>query len=385
MSTVAPQAAVGTGSPGGSGRRRTARRRWIIAAAAVVAVGVVAVLVVRPFGRATPRGRGMSDNGYPASLAPVTRRTLTSQLSEQGTLGYARSYSVVNQAQGVYTSLPAAGRVIRQGQVLYRVSGSPVVLLYGRVPAYRDLVVGTIGADVRELNRDLVALRYAARSQLDPSSNVFSAETAAAVERLQEHLGMTLTGGLTLGQVAFLPSAIRITAVSGVSGNAAAPGPLMSATSTARQVDVSLNPADQQYANTGDRVTIVLPGGKPVPGRVASVAKVATTTGSAGSPGGSSPTIEVAVVPRHPDVIGNLDQAPVQVLITTARLRSVLVVPVNALLAEAGGGYAVEEVAPGGAHHLVTVAPGLFDDAGGVVQVTGPGLAAGQRVVVPGP
>jgi hypothetical protein len=27
---------------------------------------------------------------------------------------------------------------------------------------------------------------------------------------------------------------------------------------------------------------------------------------------------------------------------------------------------------------------GLFDDAAGMVQVSGPGLAAGQRVVVPG-
>lgn len=350
----------------------------------MVAAGVVAVLVVRPFGGAAPRGGGVSDNGYPTSLATVTRRTLTSQLSEQGTLGYARNYNVVNQAQGMFTSLPAVGRVIRQGQVLYRVSGSPVVLLYGPVPAYRDLVVGVIGADVRELNHDLVALGYATSSELDPSSDYFSAGTAAAVELLQRRLGLPQTGSLPFGQAVFLPSAIRITAVLAVSGTIAAPGPVMSATSTARQVSVSLNPADQQYVKTGDRVTIVLPGGKSVPGRVVSVAKVATTTGAAGSPGGSSPTIAVAVALPHPGAIGNLDQAPVQVLITIGRLRDVLVVPVNALLAEAGGGYAVEEVTPGGAHHLVKVTPGLFDDAGGVVQVTGLGLAGEQHVVVPG-
>jgi hypothetical protein len=38
---------------------------------------------------------------------------------------------------------------------------------------------------------------------------------------------------------------------------------------------------------------------------------------------------------------------------------------------------------PGGGHHLVTVTPGVTDDAAGVVQVTGAGLAAGQKVVVP--
>jgi hypothetical protein len=58
-------------------------------------------------------------------------------------------------------------------------------------------------------------------------------------------------------------------------------------------------------------------------------------------------------------------------------------VPVNALLALASGGYAVEVVAPDGVHHLVAVQLGLFDDTAGLVQVTGSGLAAGQRVVVP--
>ena len=70
------------------------------------------------------------------------------------------------------------------------------------------------------------------------------------------------------------------------------------------------------------------------------------------------------------------------VAITTATAPGALVVPVNALLARASGGYAVEEVT-GGRHHLVPVRLGLFDDAAGLVQVSGPGLAAGQRVVVP--
>ena len=43
----------------------------------------------------------------------------------------------------------------------------------------------------------------------------------------------------------------------------------------------------------------------------------------------------------------------------------------------------MEGVTPRGAHHLVPVQLGLFDDDAGLVQVTGSGLAAGQRVVVP--
>jgi len=183
----------------------------------------------------------------------------------------------------------------------------------------------------------------------------------------------------------FLPSAIRVTAVLAILGTSAGPGPLLSATSTARQVSVSLDPADQQYVKTGDLVSIVLPGNVTTPGRVSSVAKVATTQGSAGGPGASSPTVAVAVILLDPRGTGNLVQAPVQVSITTSKVRSVVVVPVNALLALADGGYAVEEVTPGGVHHLVPVSLGLFDDAAGVVQVSGSGLAAGQHVVVPGP
>jgi hypothetical protein len=57
--------------------------------------------------------------------------------------------------------------------------------------------------------------------------------------------------------------------------------------------------------------------------------------------------------------------------------------PVDALMALASGGYALEEIGAGGVHHLVAVTLGLFDDADGLVQVNGSGVAAGKKVVVP--
>ena len=89
--------------------------------------------------------------------------------------------------------------------------------------------------------------------------------------------------------------------------------------------------------------------------------------------------------PTDPAATGSLDQAPVQVSIITASVTNALVVPVDALLALANGGYAVEVIGSKGVHHLVAVTLGLFDDADGLVQVIGSGLAAGQRVVVPEP
>ena len=78
----------------------------------------------------------------------------------------------------------------------------------------------------------------------------------------------------------------------------------------------------------------------------------------------------------HPKAAGKLNQAPVTVTITTGSVSNALTVPVNALLAQPGGKYAVEVTGPGG-HHLVNVTPGMFDDAAG--------QGAGQREPDRGP
>ncbi len=89
------------------------------------------------------------------------------------------------------------------------------------------------------------------------------------------------------------------------------------------------------------------------------------------------------MTPSDPAATGRWDQAPVQIAITTASVPNALVVPVTALLARSGGGYAVEVLSAGAHSHLVAVSLGLFDDAQGLVAVTAPALAAGQAVVVP--
>jgi multidrug efflux pump subunit AcrA (membrane-fusion protein) len=94
--------------------------------------------------------------------------------------------------------------------------------------------------------------------------------------------------------------------------------------------------------------------------------------------------VPVQIRPTHASATGSLDQALVEVAITDQTVRNVLAVPVSALLARSGGAYSVEVVAGDGTHHLVPVTLGLFDHAAGMVQVSGPGLTAGQRVVVPG-
>ena len=246
--------------------------------------------------------------------------------SAQSSLSTARSSATVYGQSSTFTKLPAVGQVISRGQTLYAISGRPVVLQYGS-PATREL---------------------------------------------------------PLGSVVFEPGPVRVTSVTPTVGQTVMPGPVLAITSTARQVKIALDASQQASVKVGDQVTITLPDNQTTPGRITYVSSVATTPSGSGKGGEeeSAPTVEVLATPTDPGATGHLDQAPVNVEITTERVENVLAVPVDALLALAGGGYAVE-VAEGRVHRLEAVTVGLFDDAEGVVQVSGQGLSAGQRVVVP--
>jgi hypothetical protein len=371
----------------GVGARRS-RRWWVIVAAVLVLIAAGALTVFSGVFDRDGVNSSPGDNGSATSLATVQRRSLSRQTQFNGTLGYAGSYTVMAQAQGTVTWLPKIGQVIHNGQVLYRVDQAPVVLLYGFIPAYRTLAEGATaaevtGADVAQLNHDLVALGYVDRSDVDSTWDEFNWATRVGVEKLQGHLGVDQTGELSLGDVVFLPTAARVTTLQAGLG-APATGPVLAASSTVRTVTVALQPDLASQVKVGDRVTITLPDGSTTPGTVMSVGKVALVPSN--NPGGpdSGPTVSVHIRPTHPKASGSLDQALVEVAITDQTLHNVLAAPVTALLARSGGGYAVEIVASDGTHHLVQVTPGLFDDVAGMVQVSGPELRAGQRVVVPG-
>jgi peptidoglycan hydrolase-like protein with peptidoglycan-binding domain len=454
----------------------------------LLVVGVL-LAVVDPFTTNASGGGGVVDNGAPTGLATVMRRSLTSQTSVSGTLGYAGSWTVavpagtsatdlqqateqetsaraahavaratafadeqtlaaaraalraaqssvgstqtvgadqaavaaaqqkvaVDQAQlagarsmlvdarqaldaaqssappyggsASFSMLPGAGDVIRRGRPLYAINGSPTLLLYGTTPAWRSFGAGmSSGPDVAELNANLRALGYGATG-----GDTFTSATEHAIEALERVHGLRATGALPLGSVAFEPAAVRVTSVTPTVGQPAQPGPIMTLSSTRHEVSIPLDASQQSQVKVGDRVLVTLPDDRTTPGVVSLVGSVATAPSTSqdnsnaggGTSGSSTPTVEIDVRLLHPAITGTLDQAPVDVLITTASVRNALVVPVNALVALAGGGYAVEVVTANGTHELLPVTPGLFDDQAGLVQVTGSGLAAGQRVVVP--
>jgi hypothetical protein len=377
VEVVAAAGAVPTAAGTAAGRRRGG----LVAAGLVVVVlgaGAVAGWRAGVFSAAASSAAGQR-RAAPATGA-VVREDLAATSPVAATLGYAGSYTVRGQGGGSLTSLPRAGQVIRQGQVLYRTgNGSPVVLLYGTVPAWRPLSEGVTGADVSQLNYDLAALGDANRAGLAAAGwDYYSAETAYAVQQLEEHLGVsTPSGSLSLGQVAFEPNPIRVTQVSGTLGGPAA-GPVLAATSVRHVVTISLDVSQESEVKTGDRVTVTLPDGTTTPGVVSSVGTVATSTSGQN---GTVTTIPVQVKLTDSGAAGSLDQAPVTVNITTETARGALAVPVTALLAHSPGGYVVEVAGRGGSRRYVPVTPGIFDGANGLVQVAGD-LTPGQRVVV---
>jgi len=309
-----------------------------------------------------------------------------------------------------YTYLPQVGGVIKQDDPVYSVSNEPVPLLYGSVAAYRAFNVGmSDGADVGELTQDLIHLGFGAGLT---QGNRFSTATATAVERWQSALGLPATGEVLLGAVVFEPGPIRVTSVTpavgasvgGGGGSGSGSGTVLTATGTSPIVTIDLDVSQEYLVKPGDAVSIVLPDGtSTVDGHVETVGNVATCPGgggtgtgtgatngsstaaqslcsSDGSGNSSTPTVPITITFDSTPPLAKLDQAPVNVNITTQQVDDVLAVPVNALLALANGGFGVQEVT-GNTTHLVGVATGLYDNT--LVQVGGSGITDGTRVEVP--
>ena len=360
------------------------RKHLLLAGAAVLAAvtAIGGVVAVSGAEQASPAAQES------VNTAVVERGKLSDLVSQYGILTYrGRSdgspYAVINRARGTYTKLPIAGDKVDCGAVLYRVNDKPVLLLCGSTPAYRSLSKGDRGPDVRQLNANLVHLGYATRPRLQPSFDRFGSETASALERLQSRLGADRTGSLKLGQGVFLPEPVRIAKVTGELGESTRPGAQVAqATSDAPEVQVNLDPTQQGEVKKGDRVQITLPDNRSVTGTVDRLGRIAQVpAGQENAAGGA--TIPAYISLDDPARARGLDRAPVKAEIRTRGVERALSVPVTAIVGRSGGGFAVEVVRAGGRRELVAVKLGLFDTAGGRVQVVQGDLRPGELVVVP--
>ncbi|GAA4618608.1 peptidoglycan-binding protein [Actinoallomurus liliacearum] len=339
-----------------------------LSVAGVVLVGVAGLAAAGlGGGGGTPTGR----SSLPPATARIERTTLVETQKVDGTLGYGSTRTMAGAGgRGVLTWLAAPGSVISRGRSAYRVDDHPVPLLYGALPLYRTLADGTKGRDVLQFERNLQALGYTGFTV----DETYTAATAAAVKRWQEDLGLDETGKVAPGSVLFASGAIRVAERKAQVGDRVS-GPVLTYTGTTRQVDVNLDVQYQRLAKKGAKVSVELPGGGTTKGRITKVGKVATA-----GQGNDPTTVAVTVAVDDQGSLGSFDKAPVAVYLTSRRHENVLSAPIEALLAQSDGGYAVQ-VVDGGRVRTVPVETGAFTQ--GKVEISGSGLSEGMSVGVP--
>ena len=296
-----------------------------VTAVALAAVGGGAAWALAGQGSAS----GTETTDRSTATATVDRRDLVQYESVDGTLGYDDPRTLYAQAAGTVTALRAAGSVVRRGGALCWVDSRPVTLLYGSVPMWRPLNASSPdGADIRELEQNLVALGY------DPYGRVaiddeWTSATTAAVKRWQDALGLAKTGAVAPGAVVFLPGPRRVGQQKATVGAPLQPGAeVIDTTSIKRVVTIDLDADKQSLVKKGDRVSVDLPDGSTIHGRIASVGKVAQSTPDPDTGEQGTPTIEVRVALARGAKTGAYDEAPVDVFLAKETAKNVLSVPV---------------------------------------------------------
>ncbi|MFF0445965.1 peptidoglycan-binding protein [Streptomyces sp. NPDC004609] len=376
--------------------------RTLLIVLAVTAVtaggGVAATGVLGGGGGNTPAA---APSG-PARTARVEQTTLTRSETVDGTLGYGDPSPVragsggggqpdgsdggsgsgggssgdggSGSGGGTLTWLPGEGAVIKRGEPVYSVDENKVPLLYGSTPLYRTLDVGAEGKDVGQLEKNLAALGYTGFTV----DREFTSGTADAVRAWQEDLGREETGKVAPGDAVVAPGGRRVSEVTAVRGHAAS-GEVLSWTGTERIVTVDLEARYEDLVEEGTRATVKLPDDTETGAVVTGVGNAATAK-PAEQGGGDTVTLPITLSVKDQKKLGRYQAAPVDVTLTAESRGNVLAVPVNALVARKGGGYAVQAVTADGVEYR-PVKLGLFAD--GRVEVSGEGVTEGLKVGIP--
>jgi hypothetical protein len=261
-----------------------------------------------------------------------------------------------------------------------------------RSPSEQAILLALLKAETLELKKSLSASGGASRSAAGASGSTSSGSSSSGGRGGSGGFGGSSGGG---GGGGSSSASVSSGASSGggassgsASGGASTAQAILQTTSNQLVVTVDLDATKQSEAVVGEPVTVELPNGNTVNAKIIEVSPVAQTSSSStssgsGSGGGSTgstsaPTatipVTIKITGRHP--AAGLDQAAVSVNFEQQVEKNVLSVPVTALLATAGGGYAVQEAAA--PHTLIAVTPGLF--AAGYVQISGSQIYPGLQV-----
>lgn len=290
-----------------------------------------------------------------------------------------RTTTVLAGRDGRITMLPSEGTTVQTGDVLYEVDTQPVIAIVGDTPIDRLISSGSEnGEDVEFLEQTLVDLGFDADGDLEVDE-VFTNDTAAAIEDWQESLGLDPSGVVGPESVVVVPDGHRVLELDVERGDfVGTDGPVLVMGESTRAVTTAVEVREQDTLPLGAAVEVEFPDGERVPGVVT---EVATTSQLDPTDPGAEPTLAVTIeISQLPASAAGLSEVDVDVLVTTEVAAGATVVPATALVGVGDGTFAVEVVnADGATTSFVAVEPGLFAD--GFVEVTG--IEAGTAVVVP--
>jgi peptidoglycan hydrolase-like protein with peptidoglycan-binding domain len=362
-------------------RRRRRGGRTAIAAGVVIAAGAAALAstgigftdVLDVFdGKKNTSEAGST---LPPATATITKETLVDAVTRSGDLGFGSTTSIFGRLAGTVTWLPVTGAQVSRGKSIYKLDNKPVILMYGKLPTYRALTSGDSGADVKQFEENLKALGYDGFTV----DSDYTSSTASAVREWQGNLGLSETGTVDLGRVFYAPGQIRVDSPKLALSSVAGPGAtVLNYTGNSKVISVELPYDYRRLANKGAAVTVTLPDGKTVPGKISN--SVMVIKPAASSTEKDTTVIEVSVTANDPKQLAGLEEASLDVAFASSERKGVLTVPVAALLALNEGGYGVQLV-EGGTTRLIAVQTGLF--ANGKVEISGTGVTEGAKVGMP--
>lgn len=352
--------------------------RFLLALVAALVVGIAAGGGIEQSGAASETPTSTVPQA-PPSLATVEQRDLIDTFETDGTLTYGDPKAIHVTAEGYISELPEVDDVPSFDAPVFLIDDEPVFLMQGDLPQYRDFKPSMKdGPDVLQLEESLSKMTFIDNSNITVDEDYTSA-TQDAMDRLYEHYGYEAPDDFPIGTILFVPEPFRVDELDVDRGQLFNGGAVFGATSPNYKVVVNVDSKRLQYFTEGVEATVELPSGEKVLGVVKGGTREVQGSFNSANSNESDVTIEVEIELKESVDDQYPEGAPVAVSVTKDEFKDVTVVPVNALVAVAGGGFAVD-VWNGSSGDLVAVEIGA--DVDGLVAITGE-IEAGQQVVVP--
>lgn len=136
------------------------------------------------------------------TLVEVVDDSVSRSIRLNAAAGWSGGATFPGGITGTVTQVDLRGaQTVRAGSRLFDVDLAPIVVAQGEVPAFRDLQIGASGADVEQLQRFLLTMKFRSAG---PTGR-FDMATANEVYAWKKSLGVPPSGTVEQGRLVFVP------------------------------------------------------------------------------------------------------------------------------------------------------------------------------------